>query len=226
MWIICLNTSHLSSSPPCCRGGRDVLSREVQEGNETRQMKWDATQFTVPTDWHVCGNKLFPRTPVWKLSPAFPQMLAPNGSREMEGNCGRRGKESAFVALRICNFYRSFMSGSTQTGHPCDTQVIWKCDHQQVLSSKRGLLSRTWVLLGCACAESCLLFLGRRRRKPAQTPKGHCARLVCKRGDSWNKKPVNKQAKEEKKTKTTTNKNLFTKYLYFAWLYTHLEKRL
>lgn len=30
-------------------------------------MKWDAVQFAVPTDRYICGIKMFPRTPVWKL---------------------------------------------------------------------------------------------------------------------------------------------------------------
>lgn len=60
-------------------GAREILSRSVQECNEMWQMKWDTKLFAVPTDWRLCGNKLFPMAPVWKLSPVSPQTLAPNG---------------------------------------------------------------------------------------------------------------------------------------------------
>lgn len=59
---------------------------------------------------------------------SFPKFWLQMVQEKMEGNEGQKGKQSAFVVLQICNFYCSFMLGSRQAGHPCDTQVTRKCD--------------------------------------------------------------------------------------------------
>lgn len=38
-------------------GEREILNRSAQQRNETRQMKWDTTQFAVPTDWKQTVSK-------------------------------------------------------------------------------------------------------------------------------------------------------------------------
>lgn len=198
MWSICLNTSDLSSSPPQCRKRSEMLNRSVQKCDETQQMKWDATHFTVPTNWHICGNKLFPRTLVWKLSSVFPQILAPNGSRKNGRKWGTEGK-----AERFCCSSNLQLLLQLYVGKQTSRASLWYPGYPKMwliasfVKQARSPEKNLCAALLCLCRKLAVIS-GKEKKVSAKSKRLVCqvSSKIVKRYPS-SKKPVNNQDKEE-----------------------------
>lgn len=219
MWSICFDTSNLSSTAsPLQERERDTdQSRTVMKHGRWRRIRTVRCSYRLRHMWKQAVSKNSSLETVFSFS-------LNSVSKWFE----RHGRKTVAVGKgeRFCCSSNLQLPLQLYVGKHKNKASLWHSNYLKTWSiasfvKQARSPERTCVLLGCAGAEN-LLCLGRRRRKPAQSPKVGCARLVH---NWWDRTEASQQAGQWKK-KTQHKQNLFTKCPFFAQLQTCLEKHL